>query len=71
MIIKKKLRSLEQSLLMVSSIVFLIIIFIEITFTTNYVTGALTNITNVTVFAYLNVTNTPPNISSFILNYYD
>ena len=67
MIIRIKRKTLEQSLIATFILASLIFIIIGVSFTTNYVTGA-TNVTNVTVIAKLNVTNTEPNITAVTLN---
>ena len=67
MTIKIKRKVLENGILSISLLAIIAFVLIGVSFTTNYVIGA-TNQTNVTVYAYLNVTNTPPNITSVTLD---
>jgi uncharacterized membrane protein len=64
MIIRIKRKTLEQAILSVILLLTIVSVLVGVTFTTNYVTGELTNITNITVVAKLNVTNTEPNITA-------
>ena len=63
MIIKIKRKTLEQGILSVFILFAIVAVLIGVSFTTNYVTGA-DNITNMTVIAKVNVTNTQPNITN-------
>lgn len=68
MIIKIKKRTLEKGAIFSLFLAIFISVIVGVTFNTNYVIGEVTNITNVTVIAKLNVTNTDPNITSVTLN---
>jgi hypothetical protein len=63
MIIRIKKKTLEEGILSVFGLLIIISILIGVSFTTNYVAGA-TNITNKSVIAKVNVTNTEPNITA-------
>ena len=67
MIIRIKKKTLEQGIIGIILLFAVISALIGVSFTTNYVAGA-TNVTNATITAKLNVTNTEPNITSVILD---
>lgn len=64
MIIRIKRESLEQGIIGVLVLFIMISILIGVSFTTNYVIGTPLNITNNTVIARVNVTNTEPNVTA-------
>jgi len=67
MIIKIKKRILEQGAVLTSFALLIFLLFIGLTFTTNHVIGAA-NITNKTIIAVVNVTNSNPNITSISID---
>ncbi len=69
MIIRIKKKTIRYGINTILILTILGFIFLGVTFDANYVVGA-TNITNNTVYAKVNVTNTPPNITSIVVDDY-
>src|SRR3989338_1105045 len=63
MIIKIKQKTLKQGILSVFLLIAIVSVLIGVSFTTNYASGA-SNITNMSIIAKVNVTNTQPNITN-------
>ena len=63
MIIRIKRKTLEQGIIVALLLFAAISALVGVSFTTNYVSGA-TNVTNATIIAKVNVTNTEPNITT-------